>query len=295
MPEVGKLEAMKRVATFSAVSAALALFTLASCEKDEPESQKVSVPDESAVRALNQTRKAIGRDYIDSIIESEAKARIADVDFWQPQGEYETSFDSPEFVEWYFSGTIAPKDEINAPYKIETILRQPLEFDPSGDLAEARQTLGLESPEGADPTESWEITAFVNLGRDALEQPLEIKGIKMGMTREEVAEKMGPPEGFTIAGVRSKYPKNPLTLKYGEDGKLDSLSFSFESGFETVFEALKEKYPSLETDGTTATIQDKEGSTLYLFIKFPTSTLMLSSKRAQDEMIRKAEERKKDI
>jgi hypothetical protein len=62
-----------------------------------------------------------------------------------------------------------------------------------------------------------------------------------------------------------------------------------------VFDALKEKYPSLETDGGTAKIQDKDGSTLYLFIKFPTSTLTISSKRAQDEMMRKADERKKDI
>lgn len=293
---------MRPIPLPSIVAAVIVLCSLSGCEKKAKEDEDAKRADakveavrhENNVRQLNMVREEIGRRVIDSFLIDEAKRRIADVEYFAPQGRWEANFDHPDYVEWDFSGTISPKNDVLGAYQVEMQVRQPIDEDFDGSLAETRETLGLPTPP-ENPEAAWEVVAFVNLGVDGLDQPLEIKGIRIGMTKDEVAEALGPLEEFTIAGVKGKSPTNPLILRYGEDGQLDELTFRFETGFESVLDAVKSKYPTLKTDGSTSSIRDKEGSTLYIFIKHPTSTLLLTSKRSQDELRKKAEEKSKDI
>ncbi len=73
----------------------------------------------------------------------------------------------------------------------------------------------------------------------AYSQDIEIKGLRLGMTREEVIEKLGPfpLRNFTVAGVPSKYQF--IAPKFYDD-KLDSFEFFFNANrFDDVHRAVK--------------------------------------------------------
>ena len=72
----------------------------------------------------------------------------------------------------------------------------------------------------------------------------EIKGIKLGMTEEELIPLIGNrirPQDFSIAGVKARTP--PAIFDEFIDGKLSSFTFLFSANsFYTVVIALREKY-----------------------------------------------------
>jgi hypothetical protein len=137
---------------------------------------------------------------------------------------------------------------------------------------------------------------------------IEIKGLKIGMTEKKVSN-VGI-YGFTIGGVKSKFPDNPINLEYYE-GKLDRLSFFFTpEGFDAVLEAVKSKYPLLECNDSIvsnamgASFQQMicilEGSEATLIIRkftssIENSSLSLTSRRRFDEMEEQDNNNKKDI
>lgn len=87
----------------------------------------------------------------------------------------------------------------------------------------------------------------------------DIKGIKLGMTKAEVALAVpGGTAGMTIGGMTSKYaPVDPVD--YDPDGTVKSLMFFFDSkGFDGVLAALKEKYPALSC--RTESVQNRMGA-----------------------------------
>ena len=139
---------------------------------------------------------------------------------------------------------------------------------------------------------------------------IEIKGIRIGMTKAELHQLHSDLKGFTVAGVRSKYEHVPLGLRYRDD-LLDQVAFYFHStGFRQVLEALKEKYPTLacETNNVSnamgATFEQQKcsledaNSVLHLsrFVNDTrTSGLTLMSKKSLQEQIDKSKAQKKDI
>ncbi|MGZ8954434.1 MAG: hypothetical protein ACXW0Q_07125 [Methylovulum sp.] len=140
---------------------------------------------------------------------------------------------------------------------------------------------------------------------------IEIKDISIGMTEKEVANKIGKIEEFTIAGVNPKRSSAPLTLYYYE-GKLDGIYFFFESiEFDTVLEAVKNKYPSLKCvesttnnamgmsfNETECTLKDSESTTLTMLRRdenISTSSLIIVSKRNLAEWNERQNNKKNDI
>jgi hypothetical protein len=139
------------------------------------------------------------------------------------------------------------------------------------------------------------------------EKPIEIKGISIGMPREQFEKIVNQEEYFTIGGARSKY-----RTQDGEyvEGKLDQYIFFFgASKFDDVLEAVKEKYPSISCidtqvsnamgasfQQTSCSINDAT-STLNLtrLADIKTSALMLISKRKLDEKEKRRQQGKKDI
>lgn len=76
-------------------------------------------------------------------------------------------------------------------------------------------------------------------------QTIEIKGIQIGLPKEQVEQKAPDSDAFTIAGVKSKFDMIPYSTKY-RDGLLDRFAFYFHSrSFENVLGAVKEKYPKI--------------------------------------------------
>jgi hypothetical protein len=97
----------------------------------------------------------------------------------------------------------------------------------------------------------------VILSGNVCAQGIEIKGLRIGMTEDEVEKKIGrlPVHDFTIAGIRNKYP---ISQSLGNvdfyDGKLDYFLFVFNSSaFDEVVSAVKDKYPALICENTTVT------------------------------------------
>lgn len=144
----------------------------------------------------------------------------------------------------------------------------------------------------------------------SLAQPIEIKGLRVGMTKAEVQKKFPTFKGFTIAGVRSKHDFLPLEVSY-RSGKLHNLMFIFApANFDTVFGAIKEKYPNINCEkslvgnpmGATfgqveCSLQDSD-SVLKLVryaTDISTSVLIVSSKKLLEEQEANAKQRKKDI
>jgi hypothetical protein len=141
-------------------------------------------------------------------------------------------------------------------------------------------------------------------------QPIEIKGLIVGMSKAEVEVLFPSWAAFTIAGVRSAEGFAPV-VRYHED-KLDAFHFIFSAkDFDVVAEAVKEKYPSTECVDSTVgnamgatfrqthcNITSDPASVLRLsrFVKDArTSVLTLTSMRSVKEGVEKRRERKKDI
>lgn len=140
-------------------------------------------------------------------------------------------------------------------------------------------------------------------------EPIEIKGLYVGMPKEAVAEKYPNWKGFTIAGVYSKFPMNPLNVDYHEE-KLDSLLFFFDSkDFVEVFAVISKKYPELKCitspvsnklgakfEQMDCSLQDAQSKLMLTrFIDFNTSSVSLNSKRKADENSEEIKRSMKDI
>jgi hypothetical protein len=129
-------------------------------------------------------------------------------------------------------------------------------------------------------------------------QNIDIRGIQIGMSQEEVDEKVGPKKDFTIAGVKSMYSEIALRTEY-RNGKLDQLTFYFDPRrFDVMLQAVKEKYPRVACEDIpipgakdasfkqTRCFVSDEVATLQLIrfvIDARTSALKLLSKQAIEE------------
>ncbi len=154
------------------------------------------------------------------------------------------------------------------------------------------------------------LLVIIGLSTVAIGQEIEIKGLKLGMTRAEVEAKAGPLplKNFTVAGVHSKYTS--VNLEFHED-KLDYFVFFFDSDdFDSVLEAIKAKYPSFQCEKSTVTnrtgnsftqvdckLKDKLG---FLHLSrfcndINTSSLSLMSSRKIKELVTNRKKRKKDL
>lgn len=92
--------------------------------------------------------------------------------------------------------------------------------------------------------------------------PIEIKGIRLGMSTAEAKLLPGYPmfQGFTIAAVESKFKRQPIKLEFHE-GKVARAIFFFDpSGFDQVKAAFLAKYPHLRC--TTSRLQNTFGATV---------------------------------
>jgi len=88
-------------------------------------------------------------------------------------------------------------------------------------------------------------------------QDIDIKGLKLGMSRAEVAAVMPDPLRFTIAGVRPRYDP---TTRYDASGKLDTFQWMFTpNNYEAVRDAFRAKYPDLKC--TQSVVQNGFGAT----------------------------------
>jgi hypothetical protein len=142
-------------------------------------------------------------------------------------------------------------------------------------------------------------------------QEIEIKGLRLGMTKQEVQKKIGrlPVDNFTIAGVQSKYGEFSPEFYHG---KLDSFTFFFDSSdFDQVLSAVKDKYPALICENTTITnamgarftqtvcnLRDKLGVlhlSRYLMSNITSSVLSLNSDRYLKDFTDKQNKLKKDL
>ena len=86
----------------------------------------------------------------------------------------------------------------------------------------------------------------------AFAQGIEIKGLRLGMTKTEIEKKFGklPINNFTIADVPGKFP---VRLEFYE-GKLDELMFFFSSkSFNEVRKAVISQNPELKCTDSTVT------------------------------------------
>ncbi len=146
----------------------------------------------------------------------------------------------------------------------------------------------------------------------AISQEIEIKGLKLGMSKADVESKFGEISKsgfiyeFTIGGIEGKY----LKLKFHED-KLDDIYFSFNSdGFEAVRGAVASKYPALKCKNST--VENRMGASFVqvecnlnsdnamfsltrISGDIKTSMLTLGTRRALDEFIEKQKQKQGDI
>ncbi len=131
------------------------------------------------------------------------------------------------------------------------------------------------------------------------------------MDKAEFVQKFGEPplQGFTIAEVPSKYKR--FDVFFGEDGKLSSLNFFFDSDdFEHMMDAVREKYPKLRCQNSSVTnlygarltqtecsLDDQTGKlTLSRFVNdVNTSSLSLYSSKMLKEMGSRQVKRNKDL
>jgi hypothetical protein len=144
----------------------------------------------------------------------------------------------------------------------------------------------------------------------AIAQPIDIKGLYVGMPKDEVLQKYPTWNGFTVAGVTSKYPQTPVRADYVDD-RLDSLWFAFDpASFSIVLAAVKDKYPGIacEQDIVSNAMGAKfEQNTCMLsdelsilrLVRYAgdlrTASLTLVSKRRLNQIIEQRKAQKKDI
>jgi hypothetical protein len=140
-------------------------------------------------------------------------------------------------------------------------------------------------------------------------QRIEIKGVMIGMTPEELEAKVGrmPIKNFTIGGVEGNYDFKTNFHK----GQLDRFLFFFHSSrFDELVAAVKGKYPELECENST--VSNRMGAkfqqtvcvlndelTSLSITRFSgdvrTADLDMVSKREIQDRIKRAAERKKDM
>jgi hypothetical protein len=154
------------------------------------------------------------------------------------------------------------------------------------------------------------VAALLALSSHAQAQSIEIKGLRIGMSKAEVDALFPSWQDFTIAGVRSADGLTP-SARYHEE-KLDAFHFFFRArDFDVVAEAVKEKYPATEcvdstvTNAMGATFRQthcnitNDPSAVLRIARFArdvrTSALTLISVRSVKEGLEKRQERKKDI
>jgi hypothetical protein len=155
------------------------------------------------------------------------------------------------------------------------------------------------------------LTVLILYSSSVYANPIEIKGLYIGMPKEDFKKQFPTLNSFTIAGVYSKFKStNPINIKY-RNGKIDDLGFFFESeNFQTVLSAVKEKYPELSCETSEVsngagikfsqvkcTLEDSESIlTLNRFIgDINTSMLNLTSKKYIQELVDEANKNQKDI
>lgn len=149
------------------------------------------------------------------------------------------------------------------------------------------------------------LIAFFALPASA-QPPIDIKGLRIGMTKAEVLEVVPSLDDFTLAGVRGKYR---LFIGYDKD-KVDEVIFFFnENKFSTVLDAFKGKYEALacknskiskalgaSIDQVICSLDDSEGRlSLTRYANPDTSVVTLMSKRAAEEKMQKSAPTKNDI
>jgi hypothetical protein len=154
------------------------------------------------------------------------------------------------------------------------------------------------------------LTLFATIySTTAFAQGIEIKGLRLGMTKTEIEKKFGtlPLNNFMIAGVSGKFP---VRLEFYE-GKLDELMFFFSpKSFDDVRKAVISKNPELKCTDSTITSPRGESykqvncklvdqlGTLRLgrYVRdIETSALTLTSHRLFQELEKKRKEKQKDI
>lgn len=143
-------------------------------------------------------------------------------------------------------------------------------------------------------------------------EEIEIKGIKLGMTKSEYAEVYKKNGGLkmTIGGAKNKYSSVDPNSDF-VDGKLDRFSFFFASNnYDGLISAIKDKYIDIKCEQsdiqTTAGVtyaqeicqmDDKLGKLIiakYLS-DIETSSLSLSSHASIEKSMQEEEKKKKDI
>jgi hypothetical protein len=154
------------------------------------------------------------------------------------------------------------------------------------------------------------LTLFATIhATTASAQGIEIKGLRLGMTKTEIEKKFGalPINNFTIADVSGKFP---VRLEFYE-GKLDELMFFFSpKRFDDVRQAVIAKNPELKCTDSTVTSPKGESykqvncklvdmlGTLRLdrFVRdIDTSALTLTSHRLFQELEKNRKEKQKDV
>ncbi len=149
----------------------------------------------------------------------------------------------------------------------------------------------------------------------AISQEIEIKGLKLGMSKADVELKFGEISRygyiyeFTIGGVESQYGGG-INLEFHED-KLDEVWFFFDAdGFDAVRKAVASKYPALKCSGSTVSnamgasfrqtkcsLKNKIGTlSISRFVsEINTSLLSMRTPRSMNELMDKAKEKQGDI
>lgn len=172
--------------------------------------------------------------------------------------------------------------------------------------------------------------SFLVVGAEPI--TVEIKGLKIGMSEIEIAQKFSNFDEFTIAGVRgyhiryvmapglrsicmdrcySEVGAKPLSIRFDDNGGLEYWRFSFASlQFSQIKAAVKEKYPSavcsesVLVNGFGAQFQQEtcivEDDTSVLSIRRYSSdknrgALDVTAKKVFERMKQKSEQGKKDI
>lgn len=140
----------------------------------------------------------------------------------------------------------------------------------------------------------------------------EIKGIKLGMTEDELFSLIGNrinPREFSVAGVKAKTP--PAIFDEFIDGKLSSFTFLFPANsFYAVVIALKEKYHGIKC--VESEVQNRMGAKFIqedcklsslsgiltiqrYYMDLNTAVLKMRSHEILEKARKETEEKKKDV
>lgn len=145
---------------------------------------------------------------------------------------------------------------------------------------------------------------------DVFGQDIDLKGVRIGMPKDEVMSIIHSTPIFTIAGIESKYVNIPASMQY-RNGNLDTFVFFFSSRrFEQMQDALEKKYPKLRCVDShtknamnatfTQTICEIDNANVLLQLRrfvsdITTSSLSLVSHESLEELKNKRKQEKSDI